>query len=172
MLTKAIDDIDKYINELEEYQVYERCRMWLEKIAVLKEYIKPYDFNNIYKDMLNIKDTYERNGLFIDAMRMDLDIADECINPSNYRNKGFNKDILEKMRYHITLVESRLKMIENHPIIYEIYIRLAYYFFILKENKKAKRYFDKFEESNVSILHYANWLQRYYSILKNELAKD
>jgi len=63
MKTQAIVDINNYITTLQDYEIIERCRMEKEKVAIAKEYIEICDFNNIYTDMVNIKDIYINNGM-------------------------------------------------------------------------------------------------------------
>ena len=162
----ALSDLENCIDSLEGYEVSQRCAMEKERVGVLREYIRPYNFQNIYKHLVDIKDIFRKNGMFMDVITTDLDIAGECFAQENYEGRHIKSQPLKKMRGHATLAENDLAKINNHPRINEFSLRLACYFLVLGDKDKAKHYYEKFEAGDISIANYAVWLQRYYCHLK------
>ncbi|WP_434655893.1 tetratricopeptide repeat protein [Thermoanaerobacterium thermosaccharolyticum] len=167
MRNLALSDIESYIDSLKDYEVYERCKLETEKIILIKNCNEIYDFDRLYKNMIDIKDIYGNNGMFIDMIDMDLNIVDECFNA--YKSLSEHNELLNKIREHLKLAEDNVSKIKNHPKANEFNLRLAYYFLGLGDKIKAKYYLDKFEASGITIANYASWLQRYYNILKLNL---
>ncbi|PHO07893.1 hypothetical protein BFT35_03930 [Thermoanaerobacterium thermosaccharolyticum] len=163
----ALPDIENYIDSLKDYEVYERCELEKEKIILIKYCNEIYDFDRLYKNMIDVKDIYGNNGMFIDMIDMDLNIVDECFNACRYVAE--HNEPLNKIREHLKLAEDNVSKIKNHPKANEFNLRLAYYFLGLGDKIKAKYYLDKFEASGITIANYASWLQRYYNILKLNL---
>ncbi|MEG6567637.1 tetratricopeptide repeat protein [Thermoanaerobacterium saccharolyticum] len=163
----ALSDIENYIDSLKDYEVYERCELEKEKIILIKYCNEIYDFDRLYKNMIDVKDIYGNNGMFIDMIDMDLNIVDECFNACRYIEE--HNELLNKIREHLKLAEDNVSKIKNHPKANEFNLRLAYYFLGLGDKIKAKYYLDKFEVSGITIANYAFWLQGYYNILKLNL---
>jgi len=61
-----------------------------------------------------------------------------------------------------------LRKLKKYPRVVEGNIRLAIYYMALNEKEKAKKHFEEFEESKVSIQHFAFWIQRDYEGLCKE----
>ncbi|MDI6602305.1 MAG: tetratricopeptide repeat protein [Thermoanaerobacteraceae bacterium] len=169
MRTKALTDIEEYISSLKDYEINLRCQMEKERVGVIKEHIKPYNFQTIYNHMIDIKDIYKRNGMLVDMIITDLDIADECFAPENLEGEEIKALPLEKMKEHIEYAEESVSKLKKYPIVDEFNIRLAVYFFKLKDESKAKKYLEKFESGGTTIANYAFWIQRDYRFLKSKL---
>lgn len=171
MIKDAVEEIDRHISELKDYELYQRCNMEREKIGVLKEWVKPYKFETSYNMMSDIKDIYHKNGMFIDAIFLDLDIADECFAPANYLGNEIKPMPKKKMAEHVELADDKLSKLKKYPRVVEGNIRLAFYYMALGEKEKAKEHFDDFEDAKIQINHFAIWVQRYYEILRREFRK-
>lgn len=165
MTKNALKDIEIYINELKDYEVHQRCRMELEKVSVQKEWIKPYNFDAIYSSMSDIKDIYQKNGMLIEAVFTDLDIADECFAPDNCFQNNIKPIPKIKMEEHVRLAAESLMKLKKYPRVVEGNIRLAVYYMVLNEKAEAKKHFEAFEEAKIPIHHFAFWIQRDYEEL-------
>lgn len=169
MKKDALPDIDKYILTLKDYEIGQRCHMEKERVGVLKEHIKPYNFLSIYNHMTDIKDIYRKNGMLKDAILTDLDIADECFAPENLEGERIKALPLEKMKEHVAYAEESLSKLKKYPIVDEFNIRLAMYFFKLNDLSKAKKHLEEYECGSMAIDNYAFWVQMYYQYLKSKL---
>jgi len=168
MTKDALEDIEDYIKELKDYEINERCRMELEKVCFQKEWIKPYKFDLIYSSMSDIKDIYQKNGMLIEAIFTDLDIADECFALDNYYQNTIKPTPKIKMEEHVQMAAESLAKLKKYPKVIEGDIRLAKYYMVLNEKEKAKKHFEAFEEAKMPINHFTVWIQDYYKELCQE----
>lgn len=168
MANEALKEIDSYIITLKDYEVHQRCSMEREKVIVLKEWVRPYKFECIYSSMLDIKDIYQKNGMLIEAIFMDLDIADECFAPENYLGNVIKSVPKKKMEEHVKLAADSLGKLKKYPRVAEGNIRLAIYYMVLNEKQKARKYFEAFKESKIPIHQFDFWIQKYYEGLCRE----
>ncbi len=171
MTKDALRDIEGYIKELKDYEVNQRCRMELEKVSIQKEWIKPYKFDAIYSSMSDIKDIYQKNGMLIEAIFTDLDIADECFAPDNYSENTIKPVPKKKMEEHVQKAAESLAKLKKYPRVVEGNIRLAVYYMVLNEKEKAKKHFEAFEKAKIPIHHFAFWIQRDYEGLCKEFSQ-
>jgi tetratricopeptide (TPR) repeat protein len=166
MQTQALTELENYIASLKVYEIFQRYNMEKEKVCVIQRFIKPYNFKSVYDGLVGIKNGFLKNALDLEAIRIDFDIADECFSPENFDGFRFKYDqVLEKMNEHLKLVDESVSKIKFNPAFSEIYLRLAAYSFIMKDEKRARFFFSEFQNCKISINHYANWLQGYYQIL-------
>lgn len=171
MKKDALKEINTYISELKDYEVLQRCNMEREHVWILKEWVKPYKFETIYNTMSDIKDIYNKNGMAIEAIFMDLDIADECFSPDNYFENEIKLVPKQKMKEHARLAADSLMKLKKYPRVVEGNIRLAVYYMVLNEKEKAQKHFEAFEEAKIPIRHFAFWIQRDYEGLCKEFKK-
>lgn len=168
MTNDALKEMDDYITKLKDYEVHQRCRMELEKVGIQKEWVRPYRFESIYGSMSDIKEIYQKNGMRIEAIFMDLDIADECCAAENYFENTIKLVPKKKMVEHVQLATESLMTLKKYPRVVEGNIRLAVYYMILNDKTKAKTHFEAFEEAKIPIQHFAFWIQRDYEGLCKE----
>ncbi|MCF8019102.1 MAG: tetratricopeptide repeat protein [Vallitaleaceae bacterium] len=169
MAKDAIEDIDVYLSSLKDYEVNQRCSMEREKVIVQKEWMKPYNFESIYCSMADIKDIYQKNGMLIESIFMDLDIADECYAPVNCVMNQIKPLPREKMLNHVEMAATSLKKLKKYPSVVEGNIRLAIYYMALNEVDKARKHF---EESKIPVQHFAFWIQNGYDNIKHILSNN
>lgn len=168
MTNDALKEIDDYITKLKDYEIHQRCRMELEKVGIQKVWIKPYRFESIYSTMSDIKEIYQKNGMLIEAIFMDLDIADECCAPENYFENTIKPGPKKKIEEHVKLAAESLMKLKKYPRVVEGNIRLAVYYMVLNDKTKAKNHFEAFEQAKIPIHHFAFWIQRDYEGLCKE----
>lgn len=119
--------------------------------------------------MIDIIDIYQKNGMLIEAIFVDLDIADECFSSENYFYENNMKPIpKKKMEEHVRLAADSLMKLKKYPRVVEGNIRLAVYYMVLNEKVKAKKHFKAFEEAKIPIHHFAFWIQKDYEGLCKE----
>lgn len=117
--------------------------------------------------MIELNEIFINNGLKDEALMQELDIIDECISPK-YLTKDHKlpEQIKIKMNHHINEVVEKIKTLKNIPQLSEINLRLSFYLFRTNRINESKKYLNRFENGPMSIKHYANWLNKYYRILK------
>ncbi len=173
---KAIPEIDEYIkNELEDFQIATKC-------SLLKEKVFLFNFQfNIIDDAMNlinlkltlideITDIYLSSCNIIMALESELNYLDECLGLS-YNSWPYEiiNTLKQLMLVRFGKVDIEIQKFLKHPEVPPMLIRMAKYssFFDLKD--LAKKYWDKFRELNLSINHFAAWIQIYYNDVNNYL---
>lgn len=81
--------------------------------------------------MIDIKDIYQKNGMLIEAIFVDLDIADECFSSENYFENNIKPIPKKKMEEHVQLSADSLMKLKKYPRVVEGNIRLVVYYMIL-----------------------------------------
>lgn len=169
MRKDALIEIENSISILKDYEINQRSHLEKEKVGVLREHIRPYNFQTIYNRLIAIKDIFKKNGMVIDALMTDLDIADECFALENLEGEQIKDFPLEKMKEHVEYAEEAISKLKKYPIVNECKIRLAIYFLKLKQINKAKKHLAAFESGGISINNYSFWIQKDYKFLKTNL---
>jgi tetratricopeptide (TPR) repeat protein len=168
-------DIEQHIISLPDYCVNERC-FWETELAFLSKITKSNEpeislidfYERMFKHLSNIKDINLEHENPILAIKMDLDIADECMGAIQAINDKSVKDYLKnKMTDHLNKACKEIISFEKHPASNEYFIRISMYSLFLGDNEKSREYLNKFDDSGISINHYSKWIQDYYIYLKN-----
>lgn len=165
---EAIDCLENYLNSLEIEEIYERCEIINEIIGVKKEFY-PYDSSNILEKMEDVLKIYLAKNLAIQEIEQRLNIIDECLSPQNIESERrvplyyYSLRILENLE----LLENKVAQIAGHPETPCFYIRMGYYYLSQSKVEEAKKYYEKFKISKISVNHYALWIQGY----ENELSR-
>ena len=107
----------------------------------------------------DIKEIHLTHGNYIEAFNAGLDVCDEALGQKRY----------EKMWEFTQLAMDELQKIRGHPAEASALIRIACYAYNAGRHDLAREYLDRFERTGVQISHSADWIQRYYSGLKQEL---
>jgi tetratricopeptide (TPR) repeat protein len=156
-------DIDRYLIDLPDYCIYERCA-WEEEMASLHRVHKKDECSGeVLKHLHNIKDIQLQHGNFLEAIKADLNIADECMGLVRVtRDITTINDLNNTMRQHLDCACRDLEKFLWHPASNEYVLRIARYALFLNDRERSRKYFDDFIQSKISIHHYAIWLQRYY----------
>jgi len=176
-MEQSKEDINRYLLELPDYCVYERC-FWEKEKAFLRRIqktdeplINPIDFyEGMFEHLRNIKDVQLQHGNPLPAIEADLNIADECMGVIQSIQDIAVIDYLRKnMQNHLNNACRDLEKFQRHPASNDYIVRIARYALFLGDEKRAREYFDNFVRSKISIYHYAPWIQKYYDELKNQL---
>lgn len=161
-LVSMRNEIHEHYISLPEYCVGESC-YWIKELAVSEKL--DYCGGNFARVIQLLSDAKKRFLEFeneIDALLINLDICDEAV---------YRKDLGTAKNYlQITLDE--LKAFQGHPIEKDCFIRIAYYYYKLKDPQNAKKYLELFNKDGISIYHYPSWIQAYYHYLIEQLKAD
>lgn len=167
-LNEAIDDLESYLTSLEIEDIYERCEIINQIVGVKKDF-RPYDFSIILEQMEDVLKIYSNNNLVIKEIEQRLNIIDECLNPKNVEYNRriplyyYSLRILENLE----LLESRMEQIVGHPETPCFYIRMGYYYLSQNKVEQAKKYYEKFKLSKISVNHFTSSIQTYEKALSN-----
>jgi len=170
---RSKEDIGRYLIELPDYCVDERCfwekeKVFLRKVQKTNEpQISLREFcEGIFEHLHNIKDIQLQHGNPLAAIEADLNVADECMGLAQETGEATIILYLRNtMGEHLDNACRDLEKFSRHPVSTEYALRIARYALFLDDRERAKKYFDDFVQSKISIYHYANWLQQYYQEL-------
>lgn len=161
MMSMAETDLSKYRNELPEEAVYERAYCLREMAGLRKNDIDHYHFGEVRDMLMEVIASYKENELELEALDTRLAIMDESIFLLNLTDH-FKPVYRDEMLRQLEAVEMQLEKIATHPKSAECALRLSYYTYHLDDYERCIFYFDKYETSGISIMHFAPWLRRYY----------
>lgn len=165
MVNQAIKDIDEYRESLPSEAVYEICYCLKEHAGLLKNRQEQYEWRQFLKNMRSAQRLYRENELLADSVLCCLDIMDEATSELNIdaELKSIHMDVMQE---ELSEVELFLPQLVEHPILYEIYLRLSIYCLAMDDVEKSREYYKKYRMmGNFSINHFAPWLRGKYSII-------
>lgn len=171
-------DIDRYLLELPDYCVDERCSWEKEKAFLRKVQRKDEPQANlidycegVFEHLSNIKDIQLQHGNPLAAVEADLNIAEECMGiAKEVRERAITVYLRKVMQKHLDNACKDLEKFRHHPASNEYTVRIARYALFLDDRERAKEYFDDFIQSKISIYHYALWVQGYWQELVKAFA--
>ncbi|MFW6248449.1 MAG: hypothetical protein ACOC4J_01615, partial [Bacteroidota bacterium] len=164
------DKIDKYLLYLPDSCIDERC-YWEKQKAFLRKVQNNNEpemnlrdlSEGIFKHLRNIKDIQLQHGNPLPAIEADLDIADECMGLiQQVQDASIKQYCRQTMEQHTNDASHDLERFQAHPGSHVYVLRLARYALFLGDHEKAKKYFDDFLQSKISVLHYAHWIQHFH----------
>jgi len=170
--------IDKYFSkEIKDFEITKKCQLLKDKLFSLNFLSTSSSADVIIDKKLStyedIIDIFESNHNFLRSFETRLDCLDECMGLMRNNFTFTQKDkVINNMKLQYEETIKSLESVDNsynlHP---EFYLRLARYSLYLMNYENVIKYFDKFKKYNVSVNHYARWLQDYYHILDNYLTR-
>ena len=172
-MEQSKQDIDQYLIDLPDYCVDERC-FWEKEKAFLRKIQRTNESQRSFKEFCeglfehlhNIKAIQLQHGNPLSAIEADLNVADECMGLAQaIQEETIIAYLQQRLKEHLNQACNDLEQFRGHPVTNEYALRIAMYALFVDNKEKAKRYFDDFAQSKVSIHHYANWLQQYYQDL-------
>ena len=174
--SNSFPKVEEYIkNEIEDFQVYDKCRLREKKVWLYN--FQPCNSNNqfslIQHKLTLIDEITEINyasGNIITALESKLNFVDECM--GSLRNSLPAEQIQSLKRQMLKafeMVESEIQPLLKHPEMPPALIRLAKYSSFFDKKDLAKKYKNKFLELNLSINHFAAYIQNYYNDVNNYL---
>lgn len=172
-LEESKENIDQYLLDSPDVCVNERCiwedeKVFLRRIKNVNDLpMQSKDLKNycegVFKHLRNIKDIHLQHGNPLEAIRADLNIADECMGIMPMAQEENSEPYLkDAMKEHLDEACRNLDKFKRHPASNEFFLRVARYALFQGDVERAKKYFDAFIQSKISINHYAAWLQTYY----------
>ena len=165
MFNQAIKDLDEYRASLPSEAVYEICSCLKEGAGLMKNNPDQYKWERFLKNMQSAQQIYQENELLADATICYLDIMDEATSEQNVDSelKSVHMDVMHKA---LDEIEKVLPQLVEHPILYEVYLRLSIYCLAMDDVDRSKEYYRKYRMLGVySINHFAPWLRGKYSII-------
>lgn len=165
IVNQAVYDIDEYRASLPSEAVYEICYCLKERAGLLKYKPDQYEWKEFLKNMQSAQLLYKENDLLADAVLRYLDIMDEATSELNI--DGELKSVhMDAMQEALIEAEKVLPQLVEHPILYEIYLRLSIYCLAMDDVYRSKEYYRKYRLlGEFSINHFAPWLRGKYSII-------
>lgn len=76
----------------------------------------------------------------------------------------------EKINNYLNIADELLEKYWQRPDTSEFLIALAYFYLIFQNNKeKAKKWIERFDDKNVSLQHYTQYLTKWYETVKQRI---
>lgn len=185
-LRKSESELDKHIQSLPDEFVNERFNFTKDKAWLLQILFNPHEHkDHDYRNMLDKKvtllndlvDIQQKEGNAINVMDARLDISDEVISQvfSPFTSGFFNRPqfyeyrqkLLDSAKKQLDIVFADLGKFGLDTSILAFKLRLAYYFMYFNEVEKSRRLYSDFEDSGISINHFADWIRGYYEKLRS-----
>ncbi len=165
IVNQGIHDIDEYRASLPSEAVYEICYCLKERAGLLKYKPDQYEWKEFLKNMQSAQLLYKENDLLADAVLSYLDIMDEATSELNI-DAEFRPVHMDVMQNSLQEIKKVLPQLAEHPILYEVYLRLSIYCFAMDDVARSKEYYKKYRTlGEFSINHFAPWLRGKYSII-------
>ena len=165
IVNQAIHDIDEYRESLPSEAVYEICYCLKERAGLLKNKQEQYEWKEFLKNMRSAQRLYKENELLADSTLCCLDIMDEATSELNIdaELKSIHMDVMQEELREVEIV---LPQLVEHPILYEIYLRLSIYCLAMDDIDRSKEYYRSYRMlGSFSINHFAPWLRGKYSMI-------
>lgn len=162
MSNQASNDLESYLIALPKEAILDRAFCYLE-LAGLHKDAEDYRLETVLMYLKNTIDLYDENFLDLDGQICRLNIVDELCDPRNL-NEDYKFSDSEQVVSYLEEVEGFLPLLKKHAVLAEFYLRLGFYYLILDNYQKTLLYYNKFEELNISLNHFAPWIHNYYMI--------
>jgi hypothetical protein len=185
-LRKSAPELDKHLQSLPDEFVNERFNFTKDKAWLLQILFNPHEQNDRdYTIMLDKKlallndlvDIQQKEGNAINAIDARLCISDEALSqvfspftsgfftrPQFYE---YRQKLLDLAKKQMDIVCEELGKFGLDTSVLAFKIRLAYYFTHFKEIEKSRRLYTDFEDSGISINHFADSIRGYYDQLRS-----
>lgn len=163
---QAPNDLEKYRKSLPSEAVYERCFCFKEEAGLQKNHPPTYRWENVVEDFENASSLYKENGLELEELMCNLDLMDEACHVFNMDSYG-RLIYKSKMNQLMEAAEQILPILQEHPVINEISLRMSFYAYRMDDYERCKKYYKEYRRTKhlVSIEQYAPWLHRYYMVV-------
>jgi tetratricopeptide (TPR) repeat protein len=148
-------EIEKYLLTLPEYCVNDKCTWLLELASIRKIDGDQYDYQKVLQRLTDLKNTRLKSGNYLECLMVGLNICDEAM----YQKK---KDLVWQSTQQSI---KELERFKGHAIEAQCFIRIAYYANYVGQQKCAEDFFQRFLKTGISIDHFADWIQAYYTDL-------
>lgn len=160
---QALKDLEEYRKSLPQEAVYERCFCFQEGAGLQKNHPQTYRWEHVEEDLANACHLYKENGLELEELKCKLGMIDEGCHFLNQNQYG-KLTYRNRMQQLMDEVEKGLPMLEEHPVINEIAIRMSFYAYRLDDYERCKKYYEEYCRTRhlVSIEQYAPWMHSYY----------
>jgi hypothetical protein len=185
-LRKSAPELDSHLRSLPDEFVNERFNLTKDKAWLLQVLFDPHEQNdNDYTIMLDKKiillndlvDIQQQAGNAVNALEARLGIPDEVISQvfspftAGFFNRpqffDYRRKCLDLSKKQMDIVYNELARFGRDISILTFKLRLAYYFMFFKEIDRAYPLYKDFEDSGISINHFADWIRGYHDKLQS-----
>lgn len=166
MKHQSLDDLEKFRKLLPSEAVYERCFCFEEEARLQKNHPQTYRWENVLEELENASNLYKENGLELEELMCNLNLIDEACIALNV--DAYGRPIYkDRMKHLMEEAEQILPILQEHPVINEIALRMSYYAYRMDDYEKCKKYYEEYRRTKhlVSIEQYAPGLHTYYMVV-------
>ena len=138
---EAQADMKRYLEDLHEDAIYAYGNT-LTEIVWISRYGTEYDFRKVYDAVWSICDTYERQGLFVEAMTKRLVLVREAITAVNV-DRNFDLKWADLLKAALDKAGEMAEHIKLHPGYAETFFDLAYGYLRIHAYEKCLYFYQK-----------------------------
>ena len=128
------------------------------ELAGIMRYQKEYSLEKCRELLLSVRDTYETNGLLLDAARVSIHLADE-----HFAAVNLDKDLMPKARESLKeamqYAERLVERMQLHPEIAEVFAQIAWMYVRLHQYESSTKYISLYQKMELSEMHFAPWFR-------------
>lgn len=157
MREQASKDINEYLNGFPVEAVLARGKMQTE-LAFVQKYIKEDWFETSKDILLSVRNVYETNGLMLEAVRTDINLADQ-----HFMIDILDDELMPKYRKSleeiIDYADKHLSMIKSHPVLADMFGQMAWMYLRLHQYEKSVWYMERYNACCLSEEHFVTWFK-------------
>lgn len=157
MCKQASKDISEYLNGLPLEAILARGKMQTELAFIQKHQTE--DWFEMSKDiLLSVRNMYETNGQMLEALRTDINLADQ-----HFMIEILDDELMPKYRKSleeiIDYADKYLSILKSHPALADMFGQMAWMYLRLHKYEKSVQYMDRYNACSLSEEHFVTWFK-------------
>lgn len=157
MCKQASKDINEYLNGLPLEAILARGKMQTELAFIQKHQTE--DWFEMSKDiLLSVRNMYETNGQMLEALRTDINLADQ-----HFMIEILDDELMPKYRKSleeiIDYADKYLSILKSHPALADMFGQMAWMYLRLHKYEKSVQYMDRYNACSLSEEHFVTWFK-------------
>ena len=161
---EAREELGEYLNDLHEDAIYAYGNTLIE-MAWVEKYREDYDYMRVYNNIQSVCDTYEKQGLLVEAMTRRLILVEETVAPVNI-DENFDLRWKEPFLQNLNKAAEIAETLKLHPGHAGNFFNLAYGYMRIHEYAKGSRFYRKFLDCHLSEEHYTPWTRQNMALVR------
>lgn len=168
----ALEDYEAYLKTIPEFSVRERIEWLKNKLFLTNTIDHKCDFDKTESVFSQIWDTCFENGLWFQGVRTQIDFLNESFAPYNVVNPAA---LIPQSKYSNRIfcvyneICKNIEPYDKDPRFADMWIQLGTYSICLGQPDAARNFIKRFDDLNVSVEHFSDYIQDQYHWSKNLL---
>lgn len=164
IVEEAREELKEYLDDLHEDAIYAYGNTLIE-MAWIEKYTGNYDYTRVYNNIQSVCDTYEKQGLLVEAMTRRLILVQETVSPMNI-DENFDLRWKTLFRENLDKAAKIAETLKLHPGHAGNFFNLAYGYMRIHAYEKGRHFYRKFLDCHLSPEHYTPWTRQNIAFVK------